>query len=225
MSRLKPAPIAARIPWGDVLLAGSLDLPPDEPQALVVFVHGAGSSQAGPRNRVVAAALRETGFATLTFDLLSERERRADETAQRLCYEIELLASRIESAAVWARQRPETRGLATGYFGAGTGAAAALVAASEDGPEIRAIVARGGRPDLAQRALGYVRAPTLLIVGSADEDALAANQAAFNQLGGKKSLEIVLGADSECTDAAALELVSDSAATWFRAHLCAVAAS
>jgi putative phosphoribosyl transferase len=224
MARLKPAPLRAHIPWGDVFLSGSLEFPADEPHALVVFVHGAGSSQAGPRNRAVAAALRAHHFATLTFDLLAAQERES-ERARQLGYEIELLASRIESAAVWAAERPEMRGLPIGYFGAGTGAAAALVAASEDGPEIRAIVARGGRPDLARQALGFVRAPTLLIVGSSDESALTANQEAFHQLGGKKSLEIVLGADGECTDAAALELVSDSAATWFKAHLGAAAVS
>ncbi|MBA4138234.1 MAG: hypothetical protein C0518_13040 [Opitutus sp.] len=218
MARLKSAaPLPAQIPWGDIFLSGKLECPAEKPLGLVVFVHGAGSSQAGPRNAVIAAALRESGFATLRFDLLAEHERETE--AQRLAYEIELLASRIESAAVWARNRPELRGIATGYFGAGTGAAASLVAASEDGPEIGAIVARGGRPDLANGALGYVRAPTLLIVGSADEEALAANQAAFNQLGGKKSLEIVLGADGDCSDATSLELVADSAATWFRAHL------
>lgn len=219
MPRLRSAPVPARIPWGEFCLAGSFALPADHALGLVVLLHAPADAAAAARDDDTAGALLEAGFATLTCDLLAPHEHDGPRPPPPLAGEIELLASRVESAAAWARSRPGCRHLALGYFGVGAGAAAALVAAAEDGPEVRAVVAHGGRPDHAGEALGFVHAPTLLIVGSADEEALAANQAAFGQLGGKKSLEIVLGAGAECAEVAAHELVGESAAAWFRCHL------
>src|SRR5579884_2401021 len=157
---------------GAVKLAGSFSVPAGA-RGLVLFAHGSGSSRHSPRNRYVAGVLRSAKIATLLMDLLTAREERAEAATGRLRFDIDLLASRLFSATEWAASQSATRGLPKGYFGASTGAAAALVAAGEPGSGISAIVSRGGRPDLAGEALARVSAPTLLIVGSRDEDVLA----------------------------------------------------
>lgn len=195
-------------------LEGSLDIPP-RATALVIFAHGSGSSRLSPRNRQVADALRASGLATLLFDLL-----RADEGRdRRLVFDIGLLAVRLSAATAWLKARPDCHDLSLGYFGASTGAAAALMAAAEPDSPVQAVVSRGGRPDLAMAALPQVRAPTLLIVGEQDRDVLALNWQALEALRCEKSLLTVPGATHLFEEPGALELVTDHARRWFLDHL------
>ena len=182
---------------------------------LVLFAHGSGSGRFSPRNNYVAAALRRAGLATLLFDLLTEEEA-ADRSN---VFDIDLLAERLALATGWAGQQADTRSLPLGYFGASTGAAAALVAAARAQEDIAAIVSRGGRPDMAGPVLGQVRAPTLLIVGGQDAGVLELNQQAFEQLRCRKSLEIVPGATHLFEEPGALDQVIDLAQQWFTRHL------
>ncbi len=201
---------------GDLTLAGDLELPPD-PAGLVVFAHGSGSSRFSPRNREVAAALRERGLGTLLFDLLSEAEA-AD---RGNVFDVELLSQRLAAATSWAAADAATAGLAVGYFGASTGAAAALCAAAELGEGIGAVVSRGGRPDLAGEFLPRVKAPTLLIVGGADRTVLALNEGAALRLSCPHRLEIVPGATHLFEEPGALDQVIALAGEWFVRHLSA----
>ena len=205
------------IDLSDAVLGGDLTLPP-RALGLVLFAHGSGSSRKSPRNRSVAAALQRAGLGTLLFDLLTRQEEEEDAVDRHLRFDIELLARRLVAATDWVRQRRELRRLPLGYFGASTGAAAALFAAVER-PDVRAVVSRGGRPDLAASVLARVRAPTLLIVGGADRDVLALNRAALRELGGPKRLEVVAGATHLFEEPGALEQVADLAAEWFVTHL------
>jgi dienelactone hydrolase len=193
--------------------AGWLAQPPAA-RGLVLFAHGSGSSRLSPRNRFVARHLQVCGLATLLFDLLTEAEDRVYENR----FDIDLLADRLRAATDWARRQPELIGLPLGYFGASTGAAAALMAAAEE-TAVRAIVSRGGRPDLAMAVLPRVRAATLLIVGERDETVLALNRAAYARLVAPKSLEIVPGATHLFEEPGALERVAELAAAWFVRHL------
>jgi len=193
-------------------LQGSLGLPPSA-EGIVIFAHGSGSSRLSPRNRFVADALGRAGLATLLLDLLTEEE--AQDRAN--VFDIPLLADRLQAAARWARQAPATRSLPVGYFGASTGAAAALQAAAAD-KEIAAIVSRGGRPDLAGQALGFVQAPTLLIVGGNDQEVLALNRAAQRRLHCENRLEIVPGASHLFEEPGTLEAVVELARSWFHDH-------
>ena len=193
-------------------LDGVLGLP-TAPQGVVLFAHGSGSSRFSPRNTLVAQALRASGFATLLFDLLTAEE--AEE--RRNVFDIALLSERLRMATAWVRRAPETAGLAVGYFGASTGAAAALVAAAVE--TIAAIVSRGGRPDLAGQTLARVRAPTLLIVGGRDTAVLELNRAAFCALRCEKQLTIIPGATHLFEEPGALEAVVDHARRWFLTHL------
>jgi len=202
------------LPVAGVVLPGDITVP-DRPQGVVVFAHGSGSSRLSPRNVQVARVLNDAGLATLLFDLLSEEE--AFDRAN--VFDIGLLASRLAAAADWLRRQPETEGLPCGYFGASTGAAAALWAATEPGSHIRAIVSRGGRPDLAAPRLGLVRAPTLLIVGGADELVLELNREAAAQLQCEHELELVPGATHLFEEPGALEEVCELATAWFAARL------
>src|SRR5438874_1212998 len=170
-----------RIPAGDVALEGNLRIP-DAASGLVVFAHGSGSGRFSPRNRFVAGVLEEAGLATLLIDLLTPQEEAVDELTRHLRFDIRLLAERLVTASEWARQQPDTQHLPIGYFGASTGAGAALVAAAQRPDLVMAIVSRGGRPDLAGPALFLVEAPTLLIVGGRDEVVIQLNQRAFDQL-------------------------------------------
>ncbi len=213
-SSMRDAAFKREIRIPPIGLEGSLVLP-QEAQAVVVFAHGSGSSRRSPRNNQVASALRERGLGTLLFDLLTEQEA-AD---RRKVFDIPLLASRLLLATDWLAQMPETRVLHVGYFGASTGAAAALVAAAQGVQEIGAIVSRGGRPDLAGPALQQVRAPTLLIVGSLDFVVLDLNRAALAELRCKKELAIVARATHLFEEPGTLEEVIALAGRWFTSHL------
>jgi pimeloyl-ACP methyl ester carboxylesterase len=195
-------------------LAGTLTLPAGS-RALVVFAHGSGSSRFSPRNRAVAEALNEHAIATLLFDLLSEEE----EANRANVFDIVLLAERLAQAVGWIEREPRLRRLPLGFFGASTGAAAALVAAARLEGRVGAIVSRGGRPDLAGAALDALTTPTLLIVGGADFGVIELNEAALARLKGPKRIEIVPGATHLFAEPGALEAVAARAARWFETYL------
>jgi putative phosphoribosyl transferase len=186
---------------------------------VVLFAHGSGSSRKSPRNRAVATALQRRGLATLLIDLLTASEERVDMEQQTLRFDIDLLADRLRTATFWLSGDESTKALGLGYFGASTGAAAALVAATDAQCPVRAVVSRGGRPDLAGPALAEVSAPTLLIVGGRDETVLDLNRQALTELRGEASLEVVEGATHLFEEARALDRVAELAADWFTAHL------
>jgi putative phosphoribosyl transferase len=198
-----------------VELEGDLALP-NAARGIVVFAHGSGSSRLSSRNRAVARRLNAGGLGTLLFDLLTAEEGRD----RRLVFDIELLAARLAAATIRIRTGPETRTLPVGYFGASTGAAAALWAAADD-PAVRAVVSRGGRPDLAGPKLDAVCAPTLLIVGGADETVLELNRRAQAALRGPAEVVVIPGATHLFEEPGALEAVADHAAGWFGRHLTA----
>ncbi|MFG1941530.1 dienelactone hydrolase family protein [Nonomuraea sp. NPDC048826] len=197
----------------DAEISGQLVVP-DEAHGMVVFVHGSGSSSRSPRNRYVAGALNEAGLGTFLFDLLTPEE----ELDRANVFDIELLAGRLLAATGRVRAEPAAARLPLGYFGASTGAAAALWAAAEPDAGVAAVVSRGGRPDLAGARLGSVRAPTLLIVGGHDEQVLELNREAQRELGGESRLEVVPGATHLFEEPGALERVADLAGLWFGAH-------
>ncbi|MER7365788.1 phosphoribosyltransferase family protein [Nonomuraea wenchangensis] len=199
---------------GLVRLPGRLVVP-EEAAGVVVFVHGSGSSRHSPRNRYVASVLNQAGLATLLFDLLTVEE----EYDRGNVFDIELLAGRLAQVTNWLSDQPQAAGLPVGYFGASTGAAAALWAAAEPGSQVAAIVSRGGRPDLAGPRLSAVRAATLLIVGSRDELVLGLNQTAQQQLRCENHLEIIPDATHLFEEPGALETVADLARDWFTDHL------
>ena len=188
---------------------------PEAAAGIVLFAHGSGSGRFSPRNNFVARALREAGFATLLFDLLTEEE--AEDRGK--VFDIPLLAERLSLATGWVKQDPDTAVLPVGYFGASTGAAATLVAVASGRWPVAAIVSRGGRPDLAGGALPQVTAPTLLIVGGADTVVLDLNRAALAELRCEKRLSIVPDATHLFEEPGALETVVDLAANWFATHL------
>ena len=208
-----------QIPTGCVALEGSLTIPED-PKGLVLFAHGSGSSRHSPRNRLVADVLQEAGLATLLIDLLTDEEERVDRQTAHLRFDIGLLAERLVGTTDWLLQNDDTRELPIGCFGASTGAGAALVAAAERSESIRAVVSRGGRPDLAGPALARVGAATLLIVGGEDAPVIGMNRAALEQLGADVTeLVIVPGATHLFEEPGALEEVGRLAAEWFTRHL------
>jgi dienelactone hydrolase len=207
-----------QVPAGAVTLDGNLGVPAGA-RGIVLFAHGSGSSRHSPRNRYVAGVLREAGLATLLMDLLTPDEEAIDLQTQRLRFDISLLADRLVGATDWLAQNPDTRDLTIGYFGASTGAAAALVAAAERPDAVGAIVSRGGRPDLAGAALARVRAPTLLIVGGNDIPVIGMNQEAMAQLHVETKLEIVPGATHLFEEPGALEEVARLAREWFERYL------
>ncbi|MGI5418933.1 phosphoribosyltransferase family protein [Actinomadura luteofluorescens] len=202
------------IDGGFVELTGHLTVPA-RATGVVAFAHGSGSSRHSPRNRLVAAGLNRAGLGTLLFDLLTTGE----ELDRGNVFDIGMLAARLVAATGWLRDRPETAGARIGYFGASTGAAAALWAAAEPGADIAAVVSRGGRPDLAERRLGDVRAPTLLIVGGADRQVLGLNQLAQERMRCPTQLTVVPGATHLFEEPGALQAVTDHARDWFLAHL------
>ncbi len=202
------------IPAEKRMVSGILSLP-REPQAVVAFAHGSGSGRFSPRNQFVARVLQEAGLATLLIDLLEESESRD----RRLVFDIELLADRLQRAASWLGQDPDTSGLRLGYFGASTGAAAALVAAARQPEWIGAVVSRGGRPDLARDDLPAVAAPTLLLVGGDDEEVLELNRQALARLRCPKELVVIPGATHLVPEPGALEEVARLATRWFLRHL------
>jgi putative phosphoribosyl transferase len=217
MSDASTAPVSVATDADGVALEGDLTVPA-ELVGLVLFAHGSGSSRKSPRNRFVAGVLAQRGLATLLFDLLTAAEEQVDARTAELRFDIALLARRLGAATRWAEQEPRLRSLPLGYFGASTGAAAALVAAAAL-PQVRAVVSRGGRPDLAGAALRTVRAPTLLIVGSADPMVLDLNRVALADLACEKQLTIVPGATHLFEEPGALEQVADLAASWFGRYL------
>ncbi|MEV4838424.1 alpha/beta hydrolase [Nonomuraea sp. NPDC049486] len=197
----------------DAELSGQLVVP-DGARGVVLFAHGSGSSGRSPRNRYVAAALNEAGLGTLLFDLLTPEE----EYDRANVFDIELLAGRLLTATERVREQSAAANLPLGYFGASTGAAAALSAAAEPDADVAAIVSRGGRPDLAGPRLASVRAPTLLIVGGHDEQVLELNREAQRELGGESRLEIVPGATHLFEEPGALDQVADLTGSWFVTH-------
>jgi dienelactone hydrolase len=206
------------IPLEDAVIAADLAVPEDG-GAVVMFAHGSGSSRRSPRNRRVAERLRREGLGTLLLDLLTEDEERVDARTGELRFDIGLLADRLVGAVSWMDGRPELRDRAVGYFGASTGAAAALVAAARQGDRVGAIVSRGGRPDLATDALPHVGAPTLLIVGGHDDVVLDLNRRASEHMRCERRIEVVPGATHLFEEPGALEEVASLAAGWFTTHL------
>lgn len=192
---------------------------PDHARGLVVFAHGSGSSRLSPRNQAVADQLHHRGLATLLFDLLTPDEEEFDQRTGDLRFDVELLADRLAAATTWARDDAGTTGLPVGYFGASTGAAGALIAASDDPRGVSAVVSRGGRPDLAGDRLRRVHCPTLLIVGGADTQVLDLNRRALLELGGEAALEVVPGATHLFPEPGALDRVAELAAQWFATYL------
>lgn len=199
-----------------ISLPGTLALP-EKAGILVLFAHGSGSSRFSSRNRFVARVLQEAQIGTLLFDLLTAEEDQIYENR----FNIELITERLVKATEWLARQDETRGLAFGYFGASTGAAAALKAAASLGSRIKAVVSRGGRPDLAMEVLARVEAPTLLIVGANDEVVLGLNRKAYEKLKTTKNLEIIPGATHLFEEPGTLEQVASAAASWFKKHLSA----
>jgi len=202
------------IPSGKRRLSGILRVPPDA-TGVVAFAHGSGSGRFSPRNQFVARALEEGGLATLLMDLLEEDE--AEDRAK--VFDIELLTERLQSAADWLSQEPQTHALRLGYFGASTGAGAALAAAARAPATVGAVVSRGGRPDLANIYLPAVKAPTLLIVGGNDDVVIELNEKALRQLHCRKELVIVPGATHLFEEPGTLEEVARLAKQWFVRYL------
>jgi len=207
-----------RVPAGPVTLEGSLVVPHDA-RGIVLFAHGSGSGRHSPRNRYVARELREAGLATLLIDLLTPEEEEVDLQTRHLRFDIGLLAERLVYATDWLLHNPDTRGLRVSYFGASTGAGAALVAAAGLSETVGAVVSRGGRPDLAGKGLSRVRAPPLLIVGGVDVPVIGMNQEALAQLRARRKLEIVPGATHLFEEPGALKEVARLASEWFIRYL------
>ncbi|UQA57751.1 dienelactone hydrolase family protein [Polyangium aurulentum] len=203
---------------GDVMLDGDLGLP-EGASGIVVFAHGSGSSRFSPRNRRVAWMLRDRGLGTLLVDLLTQEEEAVDLRTAHVRFDIGLLAERVALTIDWLSEERDTAGLGVGIFGASTGAAAALVAASERPGAVFAVVSRGGRPDLAGEALHLVETPTLLIVGGADTLVLDLNQEAMEELRCEKRLVVIPGATHLFEESGALEEVARLAGEWFEGHL------
>lgn len=206
-----------QIPVGPALLQGDLRIPGDA-SGIVLFAHGSGSGRRSPRNRYVAHVLQEAGLGTLLFDLLTQEEELVDGQTRHLRFDIGLLANRLSSATDWLTRNLD-KNPAIGYFGASTGAAAALVAAAAKPDTVRAVVSRGGRPDLAGAYLNQVRAPTLLIVGGDDAPVIEMNQEALGRLQVEKELVIIPGATHLFEEPGKLEQVAQLAGRWFARFL------
>ncbi len=207
-----------RVTAGGRTLEGNLSIP-ENAGGVVLFAHGSGSSRLSPRNRFVARVLASARLTTLLFDLLTPEEEAIDLRSRALRFNVGLLAERLVGATDWVQSRPDLEHMPVGYFGASTGAAAALVAAVERAEVVRAVVSRGGRPDLAGEALARVRAATLLIVGGQDGPVIQLNQAALAQLRTEKRLMIIPGATHLFEEPGALDEVARLAREWFEIHL------
>src|SRR5215208_320312 len=206
-----------RVSAGLATLEGNLGIP--NARGIVLFAHGSGSGRHSPRNRYVADVLREAGLATLLIDLLTPEEEEADLRTRHFRFDIGLLADRLADATDWLAHEPDTQDLRVGYFGASTGAGAALVAAAKRPEAVGAVVSRGGRPDLAREALSRVAAPTLLIVGGGDGPVIDMNREAFAHIRAEKKLEVVPGATHLFEEPGTLEEVARLAAGWFARYL------
>jgi len=209
---------AVSIPCGTVSLEGERRVP-ERAQGVVLFAHGSGSSRTSPRNRFVASMLERAGLATVLFDLLTPDEEAVDAITRTHRFDIPLLGRRLLGAARWALEDPSTRDLRLGFFGASTGAAAALVAAAALGRRCGAVVSRGGRPDLAADALPLVRGACLFVVGGLDEEVLALNEDAYQRLECEKRIEVVAGATHLFEEPGTLDAAARLAADWFLRHL------
>ncbi len=210
--------LTTHVPAGDVALPADL-IVPEHAVGLVIFAHGSGSSRHSTRNRFVAERLNDRGLATMLMDLLTQEEEIEDQRTRALRFDIGLLAGRVEHAVEAMASQRGRRDLPIGLFGASTGAAAALIAATRRPDLVRAVVSRGGRPDLAEASLGDVRCPTLLIVGGKDELVIDLNRQAMDALSCESRLELVPGATHLFEEPGALEAVADMAADWFRETL------
>ncbi|MBI4446173.1 MAG: dienelactone hydrolase family protein [Acidobacteria bacterium] len=210
--------VSVEIPAGDVILKGELNIPKGE-KAVILFAHGSGSSRLSPRNQRVAAYLRQRGLGTLLFDLLTEQEERTDSQTREYRFNIPLLARRLVSTTQWLTYAFTETEFRLGYFGASTGAGAALIAAAELGDRVGAVVSRGGRPDLAGDFLRSVRAATLLVIGEDDVPVIQLNREALEQLHCVKEMKIVPGASHLFEEPGTLDAVSRLAADWFEAFL------
>lgn len=199
-------------------IEGNLTIPPNA-KAVVIFAHGSGSGRFSPRNQYVAKVLNNAGLATLLIDLLTAEEEETDVVTAEFRFNIDLLAQRLISTTEWLKQDPNTKNLALAYFGASTGAAAALIAAAKLPDDIKAVVSRGGRPDLASDYLPSVKAPTLFLVGSLDTEVIELNRTAMAQMSAEKKLIIVPGATHLFEEPGKLEEVAKLSTDWFLRYL------
>lgn len=209
---------SVEIAAGDLSLPGSLTLP-EGAQGIVLFAHGSGSSRLSPRNRYVAGILNQFCLGTLLFDLLTTTEESEDAVSREHRFNIGLLSDRLTLVTDWVTHQPEIAALAIGYFGSSTGAAAALMAGGHRGSTVKAIVSRGGRPDLAGPFLKSLTAPTLLLVGSEDDQVIELNRQAFQQLRCVKELILIPGATHLFEEPGTLEAVAQAAGQWFSEYL------
>ena len=207
-----------RIPVGKAIIEGNLAMPTDA-KGLVLFAHGSGSGRFSPRNQYVAKMLNKAGIATLLIDLLTKEEEAVDMRTSEFRFDIDLLSERLIAATEWIKTNLSTKNLPLGYFGASTGAAAAVRAAAEFPKDVKAVVSRGGRPDLSMEYLSKVRASTLLLVGGRDVAVLELNKQAMKNLLSEKKLEIVPGASHLFEEPGKLEEVAKLSIDWFRAKL------
>jgi putative phosphoribosyl transferase len=207
-----------KIPVGNVIVKGNLNLP-DQAKGIILFAHGSGSGRFSPRNQYVARELNKSRIGTLLFDLLTMDEEQADIITAEYRFNIKLLAQRLLGATIWLKDQPKTRTLSVGYFGASTGAAAALIAAAKLPKDIFAVVSRGGRPDLAGDYLHDVVAPTLLLVGGLDAEVIELNRQAQSRMTNPNKLEIIPGATHLFEEPGKLEIVARLAADWFLKYL------
>lgn len=210
--------VTVHIPVGRVTLEGDLAIPSGA-ESIILFAHGSGSSRLSSRNRYVAKYLQREGLATLLFDLLTSQEEEVDNYNMQLRFDIGLLATRLSGATSWLKTQKELGKMPVGYFGASTGAAAALIAENEHQDIVKAVVSRGGRPDLAGRALSIVKAPTLFIVGGNDYQVITLNEEAMERVRAVKKMTIVPGATHLFEEPGTLEAVADLAAYWFTQYL------
>jgi len=210
--------IDMKIPVGEIVVEGTLTLPPG-PKSVVLFAHGSGSSRFSTRNQYVAKEFNKATIGTLLFDLLTQEEEETDIVTAEYRFNIPLLADRLIGATEWLKNDPKTKRLAFGYFGASTGAAAALIAAAKFPSEISAVVSRGGRPDLAGKYLPNVVAPTLLLVGGLDSEVIDLNRQAMNQMTAEKKMVIIPGATHLFEEQGTLEEVAKVSIDWFLKYL------
>lgn len=210
--------IVVKIPVGPVIIEGNLNVPLNA-KGIVLFAHGSGSSRFSPRNQYVSKVFNKSKIATLLIDLLTKDEEEIDVITGELRFNIPLLAERLIGATEWVNKDPQTANLAFGYFGASTGAAAALIAAAKLSKEIKVVVSRGGRPDLAFNYLPQVRAPTLFIVGGLDREVIELNRQAMDQMNAEKKLEIVPEASHLFEEPGKLEVVARLSTDWFLRYL------
>ena len=210
--------VSLKIPVGNVEIEGNLTLPSGA-KGIVLFAHGSGSSRFSPRNQYVAKVFNKAGIGTLLFDLLTQEEEDIDMATAEYRFNIPLLAERLIGATLWLKKDPQTKNYAFGYFGASTGAAAALIAAAKLPGDVAAVVSRGGRPDLAAGYLPKVAAPTLLLVGGLDTEVIELNRQALNQMTSVKKLQIVPGATHLFEEPGTLEAVAKLSTEWFLRYL------